>query len=371
VDIKTWILIGGGLLLLAVIGHGFWLAWRNRRKTLRLDIDPNIPQDDFDPLELLRGELPNGGARVRPAAAVVQQDAFASAPAGAPAAAKLRPQRERRVARTTPATVRTEDRQGMRNRSRGARVQADSTLTAHASDRIGSQRHAPSMRSTPDPEPALDDEDTLEPAAVALPDGPPLELEPSAAPVEPRTEPRAEARTEARAEPRHDRRAEQGREGEPHTGAAAARRQSVPEEVVVINVLARSGERFRGTALMEAFMRNSLKFGDMNIFHRLDPATRTPQFSVASAVEPGTFDLNAMDAFETRGVCLFMPLPLALPGSVQPLAVFEDMLNVARDIARSLGGDLKDEAHSVMTAQNIQHSRQRITDFTRRQLSRH
>ena len=64
-DIKDWILIGGGLLLVAVIGHGFWLAWRSRRDTLRMDIDPNIPRDDVDPLDLLRAELPNGGARVR------------------------------------------------------------------------------------------------------------------------------------------------------------------------------------------------------------------------------------------------------------------------------------------------------------------
>jgi cell division protein ZipA len=253
----------------------------------------------------------------------------------------------------------------MRNRARGARPQADAALSAHASDRIGAPRNTPSVRPAPDTEPALE---ALEPSDLATYDAPiELQLEPSEAPPPPRTEPR----TESRAEPRHDRRGEQRREapGEPQTGAASARRQSVPEEVVVINVLARSGDRFRGTALMEAFMRNSLKFGDMNIFHRLDPATRAPQFSVASAVEPGTFDLNAMDEFETRGVCLFMPLPL--PGSVQPLAVFEDMLTVARDIARALGGDLKDEAHSVMTAQNIQHCRQRITDFTRRQLSRH
>ena len=64
-DIKDWILVGGGLLLIAVIGHGFWLAWRSRRDTLKIDIDPNIPRGDFDDLDLLRAELPNGGARVR------------------------------------------------------------------------------------------------------------------------------------------------------------------------------------------------------------------------------------------------------------------------------------------------------------------
>ena len=64
-DIKDWILIGGGILLAAVIGHGFWLAWRSRRDTLRMDIEPNVPREEVDELDLLRAELPNGGARVK------------------------------------------------------------------------------------------------------------------------------------------------------------------------------------------------------------------------------------------------------------------------------------------------------------------
>ncbi len=73
-DIKDWILVGGGLLLVAVIGHGFWLAWRSRRDTLKIDIEPNIPRGDFDDLDLLRAELPNGGARVRMSEPIEQTD---------------------------------------------------------------------------------------------------------------------------------------------------------------------------------------------------------------------------------------------------------------------------------------------------------
>ena len=64
-DIKDFILIGGGLLIASVVAHGFWLAWRAHRDPLRLDITPEINRDDdFDEMTLLRGELPNGGARV-------------------------------------------------------------------------------------------------------------------------------------------------------------------------------------------------------------------------------------------------------------------------------------------------------------------
>jgi len=141
--------------------------------------------------------------------------------------------------------------------------------------------------------------------------------------------------------------------------------KSLPSEVIVINVLARNGAKFGGSALMEAFLRNGLKFGDMNIFHRILPSSKEVQFSVASAVEPGTFDLSAMETFHTPGVSFFM----RMPGPGQPLEVFEDMLAVTRDVAASLGADLKDEQLSVMTSQTIQHCRARIEDFSRKRMS--
>ena len=131
-------------------------------------------------------------------------------------------------------------------------------------------------------------------------------------------------------------------------------------------MLAREG-RFEGPAILDTITRRGMRYGDMNIFHRFAGAgRRRADFSMASAVEPGTFDLGAIDAYSTPGVTFFM----RLPGPAQPLEAFEDMVSIARDLAAELGGDLKDEQHSVMTAQTIEHCRQRIRDFSRRQMSR-
>ena len=139
-----------------------------------------------------------------------------------------------------------------------------------------------------------------------------------------------------------------------------------PAEVLVCNVMAREGSELHGDDLLEALITGGLKFGEMNIFHkRFRGTTNGPViFSVANILNPGTFDLNAMAEFRTIGVSLF----LALPSPINNLEAFEQMLDVATHLKESLDGELKDDHRNVMTAQTIEHYRQRIRDFELRQL---
>ena len=134
-----------------------------------------------------------------------------------------------------------------------------------------------------------------------------------------------------------------------------------PSEVIVINVMAREGFVFAGDDLLRVLLGVGLSFGEMNIFHqRLVAEVRAPVlFSVANILNPGTFDLNNMDAFSTTGVSLF----LALPAALNNLEAFEQMLAVAQQIQAALDGELKDDHRNVMTAQTMEHYRQRINDF--------
>jgi cell division protein ZipA len=138
------------------------------------------------------------------------------------------------------------------------------------------------------------------------------------------------------------------------------------EELIVLNVLAASGSPYTGDELFAALRTCGLKFGDMNIFHRVEPLTRAVQYSVASAVEPGTFDMAEMEAIRCPGLCMFMQLP----GPEDPSAAFEDMLSVARSVTGSLGGEVRDEHRNIMTPQTVEHYRQRIVDFSRRRMSK-
>ncbi len=140
------------------------------------------------------------------------------------------------------------------------------------------------------------------------------------------------------------------------------------EEVVVINVLARDEAEFSGAALKKLFDACGLEHGDLDIYHRhetTDP-TSPVQFSVASAVEPGTFLPDTMNQMSTPGISFFM----SLPGPSNSMQAFDFMLETAQTVVRNLGGELKDERRSVMTAQTIEHCRQRIREYERKRRSR-
>ena len=63
-DSKELILVVFGILMLVVLLHESWVAWRKSQKNLKFEIADSVAQEDPDDIGLLRGELPNGGARL-------------------------------------------------------------------------------------------------------------------------------------------------------------------------------------------------------------------------------------------------------------------------------------------------------------------
>ena len=157
-----------------------------------------------------------------------------------------------------------------------------------------------------------------------------------------------------------------GVEISPNAGRSIEQETSHQSEVIVINVMAQEGRVFEGNDLLQVLVTAGLRFGEMNIFHhRLNNKNKGPLiFSVANILNPGTFDLNEMEEFSTIGISLF----LALPAQINNLQAFEQMLEVAQQVRGALDGELKDDHRSIMTAQTIEHYRQRIRDFELRQL---
>ncbi|NNF67204.1 MAG: cell division protein ZipA [Gammaproteobacteria bacterium] len=135
---------------------------------------------------------------------------------------------------------------------------------------------------------------------------------------------------------------------------------AVKEKVVVIHVSAKGGTRFRGPAIIKALEEESLEYGEFNIFHRR--VGQNSVYSVATMVEPGTFDLENIESLTTPGLSLF----LVLPGPDSPVGAFTEMLTTARRLAATLDGEVLDESGSTLSRQAASHLREQIIEFAHR-----
>ena len=119
--------------------------------------------------------------------------------------------------------------------------------------------------------------------------------------------------------------------------------------------------------IFERLESADLYHGDMNIFHRHEQPTdrRTATvFSAANVLAPGHFEPAGMSTLSSPGIAMFM----RLPGPESPVDTFQQMLDAATTVAENLNGMLCDETRSTLTPQSINHLRERIADFGRRQM---
>lgn len=148
-------------------------------------------------------------------------------------------------------------------------------------------------------------------------------------------------------------------------GSQARETLASASEVIAIAVMARDGDTFDGMTLLKLMLACGLRYcPTTRVFHRFetDDDHSPLQFSVIDTLKPGEFPLDEMEDFSTKGVWLLMPMP----GAHELSTAFEAMYETARAIARYLDGELRDENQSVITAQTVEFSRQRVQEFERR-----
>mgnify|MGYP006276341199 CR=1 FL=1 len=364
-SLREWLIIIGALLILGVIVDGLRRMHRARQESLEIargmgsgDIGQTPIDDDYN------SELPNGGARVvgaekppgpgarprREPTWTDETDQAAGGPAeSGPEASADQPSFQRAQPDNDPGTesITASDDDGIVG---PARVRQDPGAPSHAETADQTDRgSAPGMNAGQLWQKIRDGAARVGEAAK------PTDREPGEAAADPGAA--ASEVPEATAEPSNA--------GErPMAGA----NRPEAEEVVVVNVHCRDDEdRYQGKALQKLLEACGMEFGDLGIYHRHEePDTRSPvQFSVASAVAPGTLRPEEIESLETPGVSFFM----SLPGPRDPVQAYDYMLETAQTLARNLGGELRDENHSVMTTQTIEHGRQRIREFERKRRS--
>ncbi len=138
-----------------------------------------------------------------------------------------------------------------------------------------------------------------------------------------------------------------------------------PDMVIALHVVG----QISGPLLLQQLTELGFKYGEFDIFHRhVDSAGTGPVlFSLANMFNPGTFDIDAMEHFETKGLALFLALPIK-SNSTQ---AFTMMHNAAEKIAAAVeGGQVLDEHRNPLTRQAVQHIHQSIREYERKRLIR-
>ncbi len=348
----------GGLLILVVIADGVRRVLADRRNVIRMGKSLSQLSELADD-DIVNPELPYGGARSVPRSEYDPQASATRDPVVAPPRKPVRRPLDEGPEQTTAgrsggaSNAQPEALPGSQHGTEtppgGAVADGDAGADAPASPPVTPELPPePVFDFTPDPAIYAESEENDPSFDYQL--DPPLGAEPDFG-----FETGAAAEAEAHPEP----------EPEPESAATL---NAQPDEVLIINVLSRDKNGFNGADLLEVLLACDVRFGDMDIFHRFEGAQGQGriQFSIANLVKPGTFDLEGIKEFYTPGVCMF----LQLPGPERPLEAFDCMAEIATCIVKNLQGEMRDENHSVLTAQTMEHYRQRIREYERKRLMR-
>ncbi len=118
------------------------------------------------------------------------------------------------------------------------------------------------------------------------------------------------------------------------------------DRVISIHIMAREAS-IPGRLLLEHLLQYGLRYGDMAIFHRHEHPTGQGAilFSLAQAMEPGTFDIDTLSRDSVPGVSLFLGLP-----GYKCLVAYDLMIDTARRLANALQADMLDDQGQMLTA---------------------
>jgi cell division protein ZipA len=112
------------------------------------------------------------------------------------------------------------------------------------------------------------------------------------------------------------------------------------DNYIILQLMAPTQRPYQGYELIQTLTSAGFHYGKMNIFHfYADPLHKTELlFSLASAIEPGTFDLDNTGEIVCPGLCLFMSIHKVKSA----LTAFDVMWDTAQILAQDLGGTLCD-----------------------------
>jgi cell division protein ZipA len=141
------------------------------------------------------------------------------------------------------------------------------------------------------------------------------------------------------------------------TASEEERARPAPDRIVALRLIPRTGE-LPAERAVTALRNAGLEHGRYAIFHR-QLGTNREGFSVASLTEPGSFNLDHLNGASIAGLSFFV----VLPGSGDPVARFDAMVETARALSVELTADLFDERGSSWSSQRERYLREELIEY--------
>jgi len=142
-----------------------------------------------------------------------------------------------------------------------------------------------------------------------------------------------------------------------------SRQQINKHQILTFQIKASQGNTFSGVNILEATDVVGLKFGNMNIFHHYGTEGKESEesiFSLASMYEPGCFELDKMETYQTKGLSLFMQLST----SMDNILAFNLMQETAMKLADILQGEIWSSKQKPIDEKTLQAMKDVAAEFS-------
>ncbi len=135
-------------------------------------------------------------------------------------------------------------------------------------------------------------------------------------------------------------------------------------KLIALYLVEKHGGMLTGSDIIESLEQAGMRYGDMKIFHYIsdhDKADSSSVFSIANLIEPGWFDLISISNMKTPGLTIF----LNLPGPINGIRAFDEMVVVINKLEKLLPVTLKDKSRNNVSKQMLMHMREEVAEFDR------
>ena len=131
---------------------------------------------------------------------------------------------------------------------------------------------------------------------------------------------------------------------------------------VPITLIARHGRTFSGENIKSAMDEAGFYLDRSGVFYldvKDQQGYQQKLLGLANIVEPGTFNEEKFDSFESPGLVLY----LHLPAPIEAREAFLILINKGRELAAKLFGDMCDDTRSILTNQSISHLKEKVEAY--------